>query len=66
MAYHHQITLDAIRSNDRPYCARCGDVITAENDSGWEAFVGDGTITQSLCKWCKVIDDLPATVAKEA
>lgn len=53
------ILLDAIRSNDRPYCAHCGELLTAENDSGWEVFVGEGTVTQPVCKWCKVLADLP-------
>ena len=41
-----------IRSNNIRKCLRCGCPITSENDSGWEAFTGDGFYTQSLCKDC--------------
>jgi hypothetical protein len=41
-----------ICSNDEEFCGQCGVVITEENDSGWEHFVGDGCKTQKTCKEC--------------
>lgn len=48
------INLDDIKSNNLPYCCRCGMPISKHNDSGWEGFVGDGTITQPICNPCWV------------
>ena len=33
------------------HCADCGQLITHETDSGWDAFVAPGK-TQPLCKVC--------------
>jgi len=46
------VELDKIRSNSIPRCADCGIPITLDNDSGWEAIVGWGCVTQPLCAWC--------------
>lgn len=35
----------------RRTCARCGCVVTKENDSGWQDFVSENT-TQPRCKAC--------------
>jgi hypothetical protein len=50
------ITLDAIHSNNDFRCARCGEPITEETYTGWEVFVDKGAVTQSICKWCDLID----------
>ena len=50
------IDLDRIRSNHVQRCVYCGIPITAANDSGWEAFVGDGSTTQPVCAWCDAMN----------
>jgi len=49
------VDLNRIRSNGIPRCAYGGIPITPDNDSGWEAFVGDGT-TQPVCAWCDAMN----------
>ena len=52
------ITLDEIHSNRIFWCVRCGERITPENYSGWEAFMPDGKTTQPICKFCDEEDRL--------
>ena len=49
------IDLSDIRSNDEMICLHCGDVITLDNYSGWEAFTEDGKTTQLICKFCDMV-----------
>ena len=48
--------LDNLETINQDKCARCGVAITHDNDSGWEAIVGDGTQSQPLCKPCNEKD----------
>lgn len=43
---------EAIQSNSKRVCARCGLLIDAITDSGWEVFVEAGT-TQPICVFCE-------------
>lgn len=51
------IDLNHIRSNHIQRCARCGIPITPAFDSGWEVFVGDGSVTQPVCAWCEATNN---------
>ena len=48
------INLDDIKSNDIAICADCKEPIDANNTSGWEVFVDNGT-TQPICKFCDMV-----------
>lgn len=49
--------LDDIKSNCKNTCLHCGDPITLDNWSGWEAFTSDGKSTQPICKFCNFLMD---------
>lgn len=51
------INLDDIHSNGVWQCAKCGEPITPFNYSGWEAFVGNGSVTQPICRLCEHVED---------
>ena len=45
-----------IRSNNKPWCARCGLLIVDANRTEWEVFVKDNkgcTVTQPICVFCQ-------------
>lgn len=51
------MNLEEVKSNNKSTCIRCGDPITIDSWSGWEAFLSDGKTTQPICKFCCSVDD---------
>jgi hypothetical protein len=51
------IELDDIVSNHKLVCIYCGDLLTLDNYSGWEAFISDGRTTQPVCSYCMLVSD---------
>ena len=60
------IELDDIKSNNQLVCIQCGDLITLDNYSGWEAFTSDGKTTQPICKFCDEINSFGGEKSKDA
>ncbi len=65
--------VEPIDGNSIPACLDCEEVITEDNDSGWQAFTEDGRTTQAVCDGCwkarassRRKDDFIGLVAQQA
>jgi hypothetical protein len=59
------MNLEDIKSNHKLVCLHCGDPITIDNFSGWEAFEEDGITTQPICKFCDLVSESIGEMPKE-